>query len=458
MVHPSLQALADATRDTSFEGRIWLVGGALRDELLGLPVPNDFDVVVEGDAVSLAEHCRQMRISEIEPVVYPRFGTALVRVQGSNIEMASARKESYSAESRKPNVEQATLLEDARRRDFTVNTLLLSLHSGEMLDPLGSAKDDLASKVLKTPLDPKATFSDDPLRMLRAVRFAHKLGFMLAPGLLEAMRLEAGRLAIISAERIRDELAKMLIDPSAPDALRMLEETGLLSLFARELSVMKGVLQGSYHHLDVWDHTLLVVEWTHKLNSGWSDERTLRLILAALLHDVGKPGTRFVDQAGDIRFFGHEVVGSEISEKLLRSLKFSSAQIDPVVLLVRNHMRLGSMSVFTEPAARRVLRDLGPFVEDLLVLVDADARSLRPGVKAINLESIRSMLHRVREASPAESWESPLSGEEIMSLTGLTPGPKIGEIKRLLVERVLDGVLAPDDVVAARRIVREVSL
>lgn len=442
-MHRALQAIAAAIRGTPFEGDLWLVGGAVRDELLGRPVDNDFDLVTRGSSADLAHLLRAMRIATIAPVVYPRFGTAMVEVEGAKIEIVTARRESYDADSRKPSVEPSTLEEDARRRDFTINTLLRELESGAIQDPLGMGLADLEARRLRTPLDPIATFHDDPLRMLRAVRFRWQLDFAPAPGLYEAVQTEASRLAIISFERIRDELLKMLALPAAASALEDLRRLGLLRQFAPELEGLVGVEQGSFHHLDVWDHTLLVVR-----NVGPGDPL---LALAALFHDVAKPETRFIDADGATRFFGHEGQGAKTTERILRRLKFPQRDIDAVASLVKNHMRLGSAPEFTAAAARRLLRDLDDQVERLLSLVEADASALKPGVKQLDLAPIRARLAEVRLPKPREAWRSPLSGEAIMALLGIPAGPEVGKWKQALTDAVLDGRLSPGDAPTAQQ-------
>lgn len=443
-----LDALRHALVATPFEGRLWLVGGSVRDDLLGIPIENDFDLVLEGSADEVANLLYQKRVSSIAPVTYPRFGTALVRVEGIDIEIVSARKESYDPSSRKPFVEPATLLDDAKRRDFTVNTLLRNLHSGELLDPLGLGMSDLAAKVLRTPLDPGETFEDDPLRILRAVRFRWKLGFAPAPGLYDAIQDKAHRLSIISMERIRDEFLKMLALDHAPEAMQDLMSLGLFRFIGADFEHMPGVEQGQYHHLDAWNHTVLVLKNTIGMSS---DSPTLRL--AALLHDIGKPSTRTIDDEGRTRFFGHESVGAEMAVRILRNLKFSNEDIEPVSLLVKNHMRLGSSPKFTKPAARRLIRDLGPWLDHLLDLVEADASGLKRGVRVLDLTQVRGQLESVRKETPIEKLQSPLSGQEIMTLTGLPEGKRIGELKDGLTEAVIQGTLEPGDKERAATIV-----
>jgi poly(A) polymerase len=446
---PALQRIQTATLGTPFEGDLWLVGGAVRDELLGHPQKADYDLVTRGSSADLARLLHERGISSIAPVTYERFGTAMVRVDGIDIELVTARRESYDENSRKPTVEPATYEEDAARRDFTVNTLMRSLHTWELRDPLGQGLSDIQAKILRTPLDPIETFRDDPLRMLRAVRFRWKLGFAPAPGLYEAIHETRERLRIISLERVRDELVKMLALPNGADCLQDLMQLGLLEIFAPEFLPMVGCEQGAYHHLDVWDHTLLVVR-----NAGNDD---LLLSLAALLHDVAKPPTRSIDAEGNTRFFGHEAVGAEMTREILRRLKFPQRDVDTVALLVRNHMRLGSAPEFTPAAARRLLRDLDDQTERLLQLVDADANGLKASVRRLDLQPIRQRIQEVQTATPRETLQSPLSGAEIMALTGLPSGREVGRLKQMLTERVLDGDLAPDDVDGARALLAQIS-
>jgi poly(A) polymerase len=320
------------------------------------------------------------------------------------------------------------------------------LHDGELKDPLGHGLADLEAKVLRTPLDPEATFYDDPLRMLRAVRFRWKLRFEPAPGLYESIRDTRDRLRIVSQERIRDEFLKMLALPTGPEAMQDLMDLGLFEVFLPEFLPMVNCEQGSYHHLDVWGHTLHVLK-----NAG---NRDVTLGLAALFHDIGKPPTRFVDAQGNIRFFGHETVGETMTREILRRLKFSEKDIDAVAILVKNHMRLGSSPEFTASAARRLLRDMDGQVDQLLALVEADANALKTGVRVMDLGPIRKRIEEVSRITPVETLDSPLSGEEIMNLTGLPPGREIGRIKQLLTEKVLEGELSPDDKEAAVAFVR----
>jgi len=436
-VQEALSRIAKATQGTPYEGQLWLVGGAVRDQLLGLPDSHDLDIVLEQNALELAEFLHQEGITESDPVIYPRFGTAMVRVAGMDIELVTARSESYDHQSRKPHVRASSLRVDANRRDATVNTLLRNLHSSELHDPLGSGLDDLSAGILRTPIDAHRTFHDDPLRMLRLVRFRWQLGFALAEGLEQAIRDESKRLEIVSRERIRDEWDKIISLPLGDRALQQLADLRLLEVFGKDLTKMQGVEQGSFHHLDVWQHSLLVLKRVAPA------DRVLRL--AALLHDIGKPATRTTDAQGNIRFFGHESKGASLAEKFLSELKYPGEVIDSVVLLVRHHMRLGSASTLTPPAVRRLARDLGPLLDRLLILVRADQSALRPGVQPWDVDALEAQIREELAKTPVDQLQSPLSGDEIMRETGWPEGPRVGQAKTHLLELVLEGTIRPGD-------------
>ena len=439
-MHPVLTRIHRAIEGTSFDGDVFLVGGAVRDDLLGLAGSNDFDLVTRQSAPDLAKFLFEKEVSSIYPVIFERFGTAMIEVDGVKIELVTARKESYAKNSRKPVVQAGTYKDDALRRDFTVNSLMRSLSDWSLIDPLETGESDLVSKILRTPLDPVKTFDDDPLRMLRAVRFRWKFGLEPVRGLYDAIYMRRSRLKIISFERIRDELSKMLLHPTASEALDDLMRLGLFDIIAPEFKSMVKCEQGKYHHLDVWDHTRLVVK--NLVNAGTSD---FTLVLSGLFHDVGKPTTRTIDNAGNTRFFGHEALGADMTRQILHRWKVSADNTNRVCTLVKNHMRLGSAPVFSDSAARRLIKDLGTDLEGLLTLVDADANALKVGVRAFDIAEIRETINRVQLATPIEKLASPLSGEEIMKLTGLPPGKKVGDLKRMLDELILDGQLAPDD-------------
>ena len=407
----------------------WIVGGYVRDRLLGRP-HGEVDVVVEGgDALAFARRFAELA-DAAPPVTFERFGTAQVTLPGRLVEFVTARAESYAPDSRKPAVRPATLEEDLRRRDFTVNTLLLDL-DGKVHDPIGG-RADLEAKVLRTPADPQQTFADDPLRMLRAIRFSAELGFSLAPDLLPAMRRLKGRLAppVVSVERIADELRRMLSSERPKLGLELLDEAGLLSVVLPEIEAGKGVVQTGYHTHDVFGHTLLTV-------AGTPPDLLLRV--AALFHDAGKPATA----KGDGTFLGHEEVGAVIAKSALERLRFAQKEIDVVVGLVRLHLRpVFYRSEWTDGAVRRLMRDAGPLLERLMLLARADiAASAYPEPE--KLDELRARLEAVRAERPSR-LEPLVSGEDIMRIRGIPPGPNVGRIKQKLEELVMDGEIPPD--------------
>jgi len=407
----------------------YIVGGYVRDKLLGRPHANPDVVVEDGDALELARRFAELAGAP-PPVTFERFGTAQVTLTGRLVEFVTARTESYAPDSRKPDVRRATLDEDLLRRDFTINTLLIDLE-GHIHDRLGGRK-DLEAKVLRTPTDPNRTFTDDPLRMLRGIRFAADLGFDLAPELVPAMRKLRSRLAppVISVERVSDELRKMLASPRPKRALELLDDAGLLEVVLPEIAACKGVAQSGWHTHDVFGHTLLAVEATPP---------DLLLRVAALFHDVGKPSTA----KGDGTFLGHEEVGATIARQALERLRFSQKEIDVVTGLIRLHLRpVFYSSEWTDGAVRRLARDAGPLLGRLMALARADiAASAYP-----DREKLDDLQHRLDEVSREEpSRLAPLiSGEEIMRIRAIGPGPEVGRIKQKLEELVLDGDLPPE--------------
>ena len=434
--------LVKAWAGTEFEGRVFLVGGCVRDEILGFETSHDIDIVIDGDALGAVEVLFQKGLSEHKPVLFPRFGTAMLTIAGTNIEFVTARKESYLPTSRKPEVEPASLLQDAMRRDFTVNTLMKNIFTGERLDLTGTGISDLTNKLLRTPSDPETTFFDDPLRMIRGVRFKYQLGFSFVPGLEDAIQKMSNRLSVLSYERIRDELVKILKLPNASEAVADLMRLNLLPVFAPETVPMVGCIQGHQHHLDVWGHSLLALE-----SAG---NRDMTLSLATLLHDIGKPNCKTTETNGTIRFIGHEIVGAEIARTLLNRLRFDSSVINDVCLLIRQHMRLTSMTELSRSAARRIIRDLGDNIARWLDLVEADSKAMKASVTKLNIDEVRTTLKSVEIESPKSILISPLSGAEIMELTGLSAGTVIGDLKEKLQEDVMEGILLPGDKVTAK--------
>lgn len=422
-----LELLRRSAADSS--SRAWIVGGYVRDKLLGRPHPNP-DVVVEGgDSLAVARRFAELAGAP-PPVTFERFGTAQVTLPGRLVEFVTARSESYAPGSRKPDVRPAALDEDLRRRDFTVNTLLMDL-DGNIEDRLGGRR-DLEAAVLRTPADPAVTFSDDPLRMFRAVRFASELGFSLAPELLPAMRLMRSRVAppVVSVERVTEELRKILVSERPKLGLELLDEAGLLEVVLPEIAACKGVEQRGYHTHDVFGHTLHAVAATPP---------DLLTRLGALFHDVGKPGTA----KGDGTFLGHDELGATMARAALERLRFSNREVEVVELLVRLHLRPAFYrSEWTDGAVRRLARDVGPQLGRLMALARADiAASAYPHPQ--KLIELQGRLDAVLREEPSRLVPL-VTGDEIMRVRSLAPGPEVGRIKRRVEELVIDGEIAPE--------------
>ncbi|HVB76990.1 MAG TPA: HD domain-containing protein [Candidatus Nitrosotalea sp.] len=428
--HPPLERALAALREVSEELSLeaWIVGGFVRDSLLGRPQP-DLDLVVVGDASALAARFAQS-VGAAPPIVFARFGTAQVTWEGLHFEFATAREESYPVDSRKPHVRPVGIEADLRRRDFTVNALLMDF-DGHVVDRAGGLK-DLERRRLRTPRDADQTFADDPLRMLRAARLAAQLDFELDPSLVPAMRRQRDRLAppILSMERAGDELRKMLVSPRPRLALEILDQGGLLEVLLPELAACRGVAQGGYHVADVFAHSLLALEQTS------SD---LELRLAALLHDVGKPATR----ADDGSFHTHEMVGAELARARLLHLRFSNRQADRVARLIALHLRPAYYRPeWSDGAVRRLARDAGELILPLLDLARADVgASSYPHAEWI--DELRERTRRLLGERPSR-LSPPITGADVMRLRGLTPGPEVGRLKARLMELVLDGELEPE--------------
>lgn len=429
--------LVAALKGTEFEGQTFFVGGCVRDRLLGLSRSPDLDIVTVSDAQKLAGVLNSKGLLDRPPIVFPRFLTAMVSIDGRQVELTTARSEDYDPKSRKPSVRPASLDEDAVRRDFTINALYQSLDTRRIIDPLGRGMADLNSKVLRTPIDPTKTFFDDPLRMMRAVRFRSQLGFTFDSGLVDSLKSQSGRMAVLSHERIRDELVKILHLPRPSGCLQELVDLDLMPHVFACVADMCGCEQGGVHHKDVWGHTLDVIDLT--------DAQDLVLRLAALLHDCGKPAVKSIDPDGRVRFLSHETVGAKIAAQELLRLRFPKETVHRVAHLVRHHMRAGSAPILSSAAARRIIRDLGPQVGQWLSLVEADSGSLLPGNSTLDMQTIRSKIAEVQFVSSASQIKSPLTGQEIMEATGLGPGPEVGRLKSLLDEDVVEGRLKHDD-------------
>jgi poly(A) polymerase len=435
-----IAAITDAATTAGVE--MYLVGGFVRDRLLGRE-GKDIDLLAVGDdgMVILAALARRFDWAPAQR--FERFGTGQVRGGGYVVEVVRARAESYDAASRKPDVRPGTLAEDIWRRDFTVNALCQTL-DGHVLDVTGRGLDDLRRGVLRTPLEPEQTFSEDPLRMFRAARFAAQLGFSTAPGLTAAMTRMAARSQILSAERVAEELRRLLLAPHPRAGLELLRDGGLLPIWFPELEAMVGVEQGGFHIYDVFDHT------AHTVAAVSADLITR---LAALLHDVGKPPTHSVDLAGKHTFYDHPAVGGEMAKALLSRLRFSNDEIAAVELLVRHHLRPIQYRPheWSDAAVRRLVRDVGEQRDRLLELARGDTRaSSFPDTDAI--DELEQRMLRLDAGGAVSRMRVPLDGNEILRMAGgRPPGPWVGQVGRALEEAVLDGAIPPGDTEAARR-------
>ena len=434
----------------------YAVGGFVRDKVIGR-YAGDIDVVCVGSGIALAEEVARRLPDARKVKVYSRFGTAMVRVGEDEVEFVGARRESYQRDSRKPVVEDGTLADDQLRRDFTINALGMSLAAadfGTVVDPFDGLG-DIERRVIRTPRDPGQTFDDDPLRMLRAVRFAAQLAFEIHPETKAAIRRFAERLTIISPERQHTELNKILLSPKPSIGLALLSETGLLREVLPELEAMHGVdRRGGVGHKDNFWHTLEVVDNLAEV----SDD--LWLTWAALLHDVGKPRTKKFE-GGTWAFHGHEMVGAKMVPKIFKRLKLPlDEHMKFVKRMVRFHQKPIALcdEIVTDSAIRRLLFDLGDDIDDLLLLCEADITSKNPGkVKRYlkNYQALRRRIKEVEERDRLRNWEPPISGEDIMRTFGIEPGPQVGAIKTAIREAILEGDISNERAAAWELMLRK---
>lgn len=423
--------------------KAFVIGGYVRDCFLGRTC-NDIDIVVEGSGIDFAHAVGEKTGKYVS--YFKNFGTAMLHYQGDEIEFVGARKESYRRESRKPIVEDGTLEDDQLRRDFTINAMAFSLQAdsfGELVDPFGGIR-DLAAGIIRTPLDPDTTYSDDPLRMLRAIRFACKLStpeltFQIVPESLDSMRRMASRLEILSMERITEELNKMLVTRKPSMAFELLESTGLLQHILPELRALKGVetVEGRGHK-ENFSHTLLVLDHVAEV----SDKLWLRW--AALLHDIGKPASKKYDPSLGWTFHGHEIIGSKMVPRIFNRLKLPIDEGKYVRKLVWLHLRPIALvdDGVTDSAVRRLLFDAGDDIEDLMILCRADVTSKNPAKVArvqSNLDLVEQKLVEVEARDAVRNFKNPINGDYVMDLYGIEPCHLIGEMKEIIKEAILEG-------------------
>ena len=444
-----LSKISKIVSDLSTESNIksYLVGGCVRDLMLNPSADSiDIDIMVEGDGISFAKLlAKKMNVPKVVP--FPKFATAKIPYHEYEIEVASARIESYDKSSRNPSsIQISNIQDDLLRRDFTINAMAISLNEnnfGEFFDPF-NGMEDLKNKILKTPLNPDNTFSDDPLRMMRACYFASKLSLEIEPECLLSIQNNSERISIVSQERITNELFKILGTDRPSIGLNILQQSGLMEYVFPEISIMYGLDQSNeYHHKDIFYHTLEVVDNAAKLSNN------VDLRLAALVHDIAKPKTRRLSKSKGYTFYGHDDVGARMLKGVAESMKFSNSTRDFITKLTALHLRPISLAKkeVTDSAIRRLIVDAGEEIDDLMTLCRADITTKNPkniSKYLANFDRVDKRIKEVTEIDKLKAFQSPVRGDEIMKMFNLSPGKEVGKIKTMIEDAIINGEIKND--------------